>query len=154
MSIFTGFVLFLSLLSQTSDEAAVRKLLHERDVAWQKQDVAALIAPFAEDADHIDSSGNLTVGRKAIEEKYKSVLASGKYKGSQSTQGITRIRFIKKDVAVVDAEWKLSGLLDAGGKPLPDRAGTSVVVVAKEPGEWKIVTLRVALSAPKAPEPK
>lgn len=154
MSVLTLYVGLIAMFFGPTEEIAVRQLFSDREAAWEKQDVAELVDEFAEDADYIDSSGTLTTGRKAIEENYKKLFGSAKYKGSRSTQEIKKIRFIHEDVAVVDAEWSLSGLVAPDGKALPDRSGTSVVVVVKESDKWKIVTMRVALSAPKAAEAK
>lgn len=134
--------------SQAADEAAIRKLLDNREIAWEKQDVAGLIAPFAEDSDYIDSSGAIITGRKAIESQYKKNFASAHYKNSRSTQKITKVRMVRPDVAIVDAEWTLSGLQSNEDTPLPDRKGSTLLVIVKESEDWKIVTLRVAISPP------
>lgn len=142
------FISLVVLLAPTTDEDAIRHLLRDREEAWEKQDVAHLIAPFADDADYIDSSGTLTTGRKAIEANYEKLFASMQYKDSRSTQTIKKIRFVRPDVAVVDSEWSIVGLKSADGKSVPDRFGTSVVIIVRESKEWKIVTLRAARSTP------
>lgn len=154
MFLFAIFTSLFVMSAPPSEEVAIRHLLSDRMAAWENQDVAELVDEFAEDADYIDSSGNLTTGRKAIEENYKKIFASGKYKGTRSTQEIKKVRLIHADVAIVDAEWTLSGLVDTEGKPLPNREGTSVIVLVKEGKEWKIVTLRASLSMPKPAEKK
>jgi uncharacterized protein (TIGR02246 family) len=146
MKLLLLLLLFVVNQPQSADETAVRKLLENREVAWEKQDVAGLIAPFAEDSDYIDSSGNTTTGRKAIESQYRKIFASAHYKNSRSTQKITKLRFVKPDVAIVTAEWTLTGLLSNEDTPLPERNGTTVLVIVKDSGDWKIISLHVAIT--------
>ena len=147
-----SFVLTLLLtfgVAVQDDEVAIRSVINGRAAAWEKQDVEHLVAPFAKDADYIDSSGTMTTGRDEIEAVYTKILASGQYKDSTSKQEVKKVRFVRPDVAVVDATWSLTGLKSGDGKPLPDRAGTSVLVLTKNGEKWEIVTLRVAVSAAK-----
>jgi uncharacterized protein (TIGR02246 family) len=150
-SLLLGMILAQSLFLTSivsADETAVRELLNKREIAWERQDVAGLAAIFADDADYIDSSGTVTEGKKAIEEKYKLMFTKAQYKYSRSTQKINKIRFVQPNVAVTSVDWTLTGLKANDEKPLPDRRGTTVLVVVKSDGAWKVSTFHVALFPP------
>jgi len=142
--------LFTVVQTQPADETAVMEILKSRSRAWDKQDVDALIAPFVDDADYVSSSGKVVEGKKAIEQMYQNIFSMDEYKKSRSKQGIRKIQFVRPDVAIVDATWTLSGVTSKEGKSLPEKSGTSVIVLTKESGEWKIVAVRTStLSATK-----
>lgn len=147
------FPILLLLMSavtgtQSADEVAVRQLFSHRATAWEQQDVAGLVDPFTADSDYVDSSGNLTVGKQQIAENYKKIFASGILSNSSSSQSITKIRFVRPDVAIVDATWTLEGLKGPNGTALPNREGMSVIIVTKEGDDWKIASLRGMRAVP------
>src|SRR5437870_3478983 len=53
----------------------------------------------------------------------------------------TKIRFIKPDVAAVDAWWEMTGAKTREGKEIPLRQGLLNFVMTKEGGRWFITVM-------------
>src|SRR6476469_9288404 len=75
---------------------------------WNQHNAKIFSSVFAEDADFTNVMGDNVKGRTAVEEKHE---AHFKTIWAHSTLTIikNKIRFIKPDVAAVDAWWKLEG---------------------------------------------
>ncbi len=121
-----------------SDEAAIRSLYVSYDAAWNKGDVNALGAVWADDADHVDPDGRRVSGRAALEKDLASRFATD-LRGTRSVQTVEAVRLLKPDVAVVDAAYEVTGLQDAQGKPLPPLQGRYLDIWVKRGDTWQIV---------------
>jgi uncharacterized protein (TIGR02246 family) len=95
--------------STTQDEAAIRKLMEDLAVAWNKHDGVSFAMLFAEDADFTNWRATARLhGREEIK-KMNANLATGMFR--QSTLNLTgaHIRFFAPNVAAVHCEWELVG---------------------------------------------
>ena len=102
--------------STTQDEAAIRKLMEDLAVAWNKHDGVSFAMLFAEDADFTNWRATARLhGREEIK-KMNANLATGMFR--QSTLNLTgaHIRFFAPNVAAVHCEWELVGAIDYDGK--------------------------------------
>ena len=84
------------------DEEGIKNVLNAFIDAWNKHDAKAFAAIFSEDADFTNVRGQSKRGREEIEKHHEPGF---KTKWKDSHQKITehKIRFIKPDVAAVDA---------------------------------------------------
>jgi len=123
-----------------SDEKSIQKLLDDFAAGWNTHEVKMFSKVFAEDADLTNVLGFSQHGRTAIEEKhdvhFKTIWAD-------STITITKntIRFIKPDVAAVDAWWNLDGLKNADGATRPGRNGLLNFIMTKQGNNWLITVM-------------
>ena len=122
---------------QTDDEAAIMKTLGDFVAAWNKHDAKAFSMVFAEDADFTNVRGTSATGRAEIE-KFHAPLFATRFKNTDQKMTKTKVRFIKSDVAAVDAWWEMTGAIGPDGQVVPVRKGLLSLVMTKEDGKWFI----------------
>jgi len=103
------------------EERAIRALVEDATSAWNAGDAAAYAARFAADATFTSITGVSSSGHRAFEAFHEKLLKTI-YRGSRLKQTIREIRFVSKDVAVVDIDTELVNFaaVPAGVKPWPD----------------------------------
>ena len=95
---------------------------------------------FSEDADFTNVRGQSASGRADIE-KFHAEVFERFFKQSHQTGEVTRIRFLRPDIAVVDLHWEMTGATDNAGKPVPYRSGLANCVFTKSGGEWLVTVM-------------
>jgi len=88
--------------ANANDETAIRKVLADFVEAWNKHDAKAFSMVFAEDADFTNVRGASAHGRAEVE-KFHAPLFATRFKDTNQKMTKNKIRFIKPDVAAVDA---------------------------------------------------
>jgi len=120
----------------SSDRQAIEERLGSLAFAWNQHDARAFAANFAEDADFTNVFGMPAKGRSAIEQFHAPIFAT-MFRDSELSLAETRIRFLRSDVAAVDACWEMTGAYDPHGKPWPRRRGLlSFVATRGAGGGW------------------
>jgi len=123
------------------DEEGIRKVLADFVESWNKHDAKAFSMVFAEDADFTNVGGKSAHGRVEIE-KHHAPSFDTKWKESNQKMTEIKIRFIKPDVAAVDARWELTGAKDEQGQVRPMRKGLLNFVMTKDgDGKWLITVM-------------
>ena len=126
-------------MAYRNDEDAVRGLIAAFAEGWNAQDGAACARPFAEDADFTNIMGLKAHGRETIGGGHAEILATV-FRGTKMTAQVEGVRFLRPDVAVVDATLGLAG---PDGTPFPVAKSSSAGYVAtKENGVWSIAVFR------------
>ncbi len=123
-----------------SDEKGIERLLAAFAEGWNNHDAAEFSRVFEEDADFTNVMGISKSGRSAIEALHAPLFQTI---WAFSTLSITesKIRFIKPDVAAVDARWTLDGLKDQNGNDRPPRNGLLNFVMTKGNDRWMITVM-------------
>ena len=103
--------------------------------AFNKHDAQGWAMPFGADGDFTNVSGLTRHGQKEVEERFKELFA-GPLKDSHRTATVRHLRFVRPDVAAVDAEWALAGSRAADGSENPVRKGMFTWVMVKQDGRW------------------
>jgi uncharacterized protein (TIGR02246 family) len=125
-----------------AEEEAIRLLIEQRRIAWNAEDVDAYARLLAEDVDILSSTGRSASGREEVIRLYVEQ-RSGAYQGATiASTVVTRIKFVRPDVAVADADAELAGLRGREGNTLGPIKGQVVFVVVKEAGTWLISSIR------------
>lgn len=152
---FAGFLLFPILLTfavsrtangeakstdSSKDEARITKVLDDFVEAWNKHDAKAFSTVFAEDADFTNVRGMSAHGRPEVE-KFHAARFATTFKDTNQKITKTKIRFIKPDVAAVDAWWEMTGAKSQEGQDIPLRKGLLNFVMTKEGGKWFITIM-------------
>src|SRR5215475_5813611 len=132
--LFAGVLAAVCMLAQSTDDAAVRKLVQQYMDARDKQDPRAIESLFTADADQLVSSGEWRKGRPAV---VKGTMASSQSSGGKRTITVTSVRFLAPGVAIADGHYDLTGL--AGGATR--NMWTSIVVTRSSDG-WRIAAIR------------
>lgn len=139
---------------QSEDEARIRSLVQSEAEAWNRGDAEAFGAHYAENGDFTNVIGQQLYGRKAFIAQHASIFSTI-YKGSHNDFSVSKITFLRPDVALVDIDGILSGALrvPAGLKANDD--GTMHVklleVMTKEKGGWTIAAFHNVAVSPVPP---
>ncbi|PYK63067.1 MAG: hypothetical protein DME50_18190, partial [Verrucomicrobia bacterium] len=111
-----------------------------------KLDAHAFSMVFHEDADFTNVWGMTAHGRKAIEEFRRPLLegdGSGpipSFKHAETKVLDARIRFLRPDVAVMDATWSQTGAVQ-NGQDMGSRKGLLMLVATQEQDGWGIAVM-------------
>ena len=125
-----------------SERAAIQQVLDAHGIAWSKGDAVAAAGVTTEDADWVSGSGDVYEGRTAIEAAHREWLG-GDAKGSRhSHPGTPKIRFIRKDVAIVDGDSYVGGLRDEHNKEMAPVFSRYTAVMVKSGESWKVTAFR------------
>ena len=141
-----GIALLMSISSpgisaqSAKDEEGIREALTGFVGAWNKHDAKAFSMVFAEDADFTNVVGMSAHGRADVE-KFHAPMFATRFKDTNQKMTRTKIRFIKPDVAAVDAWWEMTGAKGPEGQDIPLRKGLLNFVMTREGGKWFITVM-------------
>jgi uncharacterized protein (TIGR02246 family) len=127
-------------ITRTIDDHALQNILNEFVAAWNAHDVKSFSKLFAEDADFTNVKGVSRHGRTAFEE-FHDPLFKTIWAHSSITITKKKVRFIKQDVAAVDAWWDLTGLKKPDGSDAPPRTGLLIFIMTKSNNDWVITVM-------------
>lgn len=122
------------------EEESISKVLSDFLDAWNKHDAKAFSMVFAEDADFTNVRGRSAHGRVEVE-KFHAPLFATRFKDTHQKITETKIRFIRRDVASVDARWEMTGAKGQDGRDIPLRKGLLNFVMTKEGDTWSITVM-------------
>ena len=124
-------------MTNLTDDAALRGLVDTFANGWNAASGAALAEAFAVDADFTNVMGLRAHGRDVIARGHDEILATV-FRGTHLTAAVESVRFLRPDVATVDATFTLSQA-DGQPHPLVSKGGSKASFVAtKERGTWLI----------------
>ena len=144
-----SLVTFPALAQSSADEKDVRAIAAQLQQAWNKVDPKMLADLFLTDGDYVSSTGRTARGRDEVEKAFAQQWA-GLYKGTKITLTTTTVHFVRKDVAIADGAFDITGMRDSAGRALGTRSGLSTVVAARKGDRWYVCALRGMV--PSAPE--
>ena len=125
----------------TADERDIRELGTQVQDAWNKADDKLLGALWLTDGDYVSSTGRTARGRDEVEKAFAEQWR-GVYKGTKLAHTLTNVRFLKRDVAIADGAFEISGMKDASGKVMGTRTGLSTIIATKKGTRWYVAALR------------
>ena len=124
-----------------ADKAAINAVVTDRFLAgWNTHDAHLFASAFAADADFTNVRGVGASGRENIEQFHAQAFQK-MFMQSHLTAELKRIRFLKPDIAVVDARWEMTGALSPNGAAIPVRAGLLDLVFTSSGGVWLIAVM-------------
>jgi uncharacterized protein (TIGR02246 family) len=127
--------------ASATDEAQIRAIVEEQGTAWNAGDAIAFSKSFAENGSFTNIRGTVFYGHQAFEDRHREIFA-GFFKGSKLAMYIARIRFVRRDVAIVDLATELSNLTGAPPGVRPNAAGRILTrlqqVFVKDNGVWRV----------------
>jgi uncharacterized protein (TIGR02246 family) len=141
-----------SFAFQNPEDAAIQKRHDEWVAAWGKHDAKLMASLFVADADLINPFGRKAKGTAEIEklftEEHAGPMAKSTYSGK-----IESIRYIGTDVAIVDVDGEVKGIVDKDGASAPPLKHHVTWIATKKDGKWMAVGARafVAAAPPAAP---
>lgn len=127
----------------SSDEAAIQKIISEEVAAWNAGDATAYSRHFALEGTFTNIYGMVFDGHDAFQKRHAESFATF-FKGSTRQEKIRRIRFVTRDVAIVDVNTEVTGFRRMPpGVPVPADGVLRtrlLQVFVKRSGEWWIET--------------
>ena len=136
-------------LAQSSDDKDIRAIGAQIQSSWNKADAREMADLFLTDGDYVSSTGRTARGRDELQKAFAAQW-SGVYKGTKLSHTLTNVRFLRKDVAIADGAFEITGMRDSSGKLMPTRSGLSTVIAARKGERWYVAALRGMV--PSAPE--
>lgn len=142
-----------------TEEPALRKAVDGEEAAWNRADVKAFAAAFRDDATFADAFGSVARGRAEVDKRIADVLST--WHGTRVALKVRKIRVLKPDVALVEADAELTGWkkLPPGFRAEDDQIVRSrlLQVFQKEAGLWRVaasyeVDVKTKLEVPLVPE--
>ncbi len=155
------FFATISAAQSKPDEAAVRNILQEEVVAWNKGDTQAYSQHFAEDGTFTNILGMFFTGHQAFLNRHEEIF-KGMFHGTVLQQDVVSLRFVRPDTAVVETLTWITGFSASGPPPgthtdAKGRLRTRLLqVMVKDADGWKIVVYHNVDVKPNvtAPEPQ
>lgn len=142
-----------------AEEPALRKAMDDEEAAWNRADAKALAALFRDDATYADAFGGIARGRAEVDKRIAEVLSA--WRGTRIALKVRKVRVLKPDVALVEADAELTGWkkLPSGFKADADQTLRMrlLQVFLKEAGLWRVaasyeVDVKTKLELPPVPE--
>lgn len=134
-------------LAQAGDAArGAAEILPKFVRAWSHSDANGIAALFAPDADFVNPWGTYAAGRQEIAAFYEAAFQNG-FAGSKGEAEIVAVRELSPGLAIIDAQWRISGAKMPDGTPRPDEKGILACVVGEASAGWRILALRENASA-------
>ena len=126
-------------LAQTSPaaESGIKQTLTDYLDGFNHHDAAAIAAEFTEDAERTTVRGEVSHGRGAIEKSY-AALFSGILKNAHRSATVKSVRLLTPEIALVDADYELSGRTTNTGAEQAPAKGLLSLVMIKHGDKWLI----------------
>jgi uncharacterized protein (TIGR02246 family) len=123
------------------DEIAVRNVLAEYAVAWNRHDMAAFGRLFTENCDYVNIAGVHWKGVQEIVQR-QAELFQNRLKTAVRTLTGAEVRFSTPDVALVHATWDVTGWSRPTGEAVPVLKEITTMVMVKTNGKWLITAFQ------------
>jgi uncharacterized protein (TIGR02246 family) len=138
--------------SPVDGDSAARAVADQFIDAWNRHDMVAFGALYADDADFVNVVGTWLKGRAEIQRHHETIHL-GRMKTSHLTSLETEVRSLSPDVVIVHVRWELTGQVGRDGEQLPTRQGLLSHVVRRSAGAWLIASSQNTdiVAAPGAP---
>jgi uncharacterized protein (TIGR02246 family) len=123
------------------DESAVRNVLAEYAVSWNRHDMAAFGRLFTENCDYVNIAGVHWKGVQEIVQR-QAELFQNRLKTAVRTLTGAEVRFSTPDVALVHATWDVTGWSRPTGEAVPVLKEITTMVMVKTNGKWLITAFQ------------
>ena len=128
----------------SGDEAAIRKVIEQRRAAWNAQDTRSYAALLAADADVVSSTGRSAESREEIIKLYVDQRAGAYRTATITSTVVKRIKFVRPDIALADAEAELEGARGPDGSVVAPTRSLVFFILIKDGERWLISSIRGA----------
>jgi uncharacterized protein (TIGR02246 family) len=126
---------------ENDDESAVRNVLAEYTLSWNRHDTAAVGRLFTENCDYINIAGVHWKGVQEIVQQHAE-LFQNRLKTAVRTLTSAEVRFSTPDVALVHATWNVTGWSRPTGEVVPVLKEITTMTMVKTDGKWLITAFQ------------
>jgi uncharacterized protein (TIGR02246 family) len=131
---------------ENDNESAVRDVLAEYEVSWNRHDTAAVGRLFTEDCDYVNIAGVHWKGVQEIVQRHAELFQKGLKTAVRKLTGV-EVRFSTPDVALVHATWDVTGSSRPTGQAVPVLKEITAMMMTKTNGKWLITSFQNTESA-------
>jgi uncharacterized protein (TIGR02246 family) len=125
-----------------NNEAAIQRLAHEVDAAYNDGDPARMASYWTENGININPFGDRFEGRANIEADLREGL-NGFMKGSQHQLTISHLSSVNERTAVADGTVTITGITGFDGTTMgPLTSNFSMICTQDHDGDWRIAQMR------------
>ncbi len=118
-------------------EAEIRKLVQWHQDLWNSHDPAGMTALFTESADLVNVVGMRRRGSAEIFAEYDGIHRTFMRNSVLKVLGVD-VKLVASDIAIVHANWEMTGVEKLPGWNIPDvRHGIITYVAVRKNEEWK-----------------
>ena len=101
-----------------AEEAEIRRIVEQLDVAWNSHDARAFADLFSTDANFTNVRGMQAEGRDVVE-RFMAPLFATMFGDSEQRMVRSKTQFLTDELATVDAWWTMDGARTLEGHPRP-----------------------------------
>jgi len=138
------------------DETAIRRIIEDETATWNTGDAIGYSRHFATAGTFTNIRGQFFSGYPAFLKQHE-VIFENIFKNTTLQQDVVSLKFIRPDIAVIETLTSVAGMAQAPPGVTRDEKGRLrtrlLQVVAKEGGEWKIVSYHNVDIKPGIPVP-
>jgi uncharacterized protein (TIGR02246 family) len=134
------------LTIQEEDKQSVLQLARELDRRWNERNAGAFADLFEPYSDFRFHTGFFIVGKKSIEEFWRTQVFPGLAEGVRHVVTARRVRFVTDNVAIGDGNIRVIELME--GQEQEHLATEVTVLVVKKAGCWYISAARLSTLVP------
>ena len=109
MAVLISWSVPASAQTEPKAETAIRTIVADQAKAWDAGDGAAYSRNISPEVSFTNLFGMVMYGADAFEKRHTEILA-GFYKGTTKKHTVRRIRFVTRDVAIVDIDNEVHGV--------------------------------------------
>ncbi len=126
---------------ENDDESAVRNVLAEYAVAWNRHDMAAFGPLFTENCDYATVAGVHWKGAQEIVQRLPELFHNRLKTAVRTLTGV-EVRFPSPDTALVHATWDVTGEGRPTGEAVPVPKEITTMTMVKTNGKWLIMAFQ------------
>jgi len=125
----------------SDDESAVRNVLAEYAVSWNRHDMAAFGRLFTENCDYVNVAGVHWKGAQEIVQRLAELFHNRLKTAVRTLTGV-EVRFPTPDTALVHATWYVTGGGRPTGEAVPVLKEITTITMVKTNGKWLITAFQ------------
>src|SRR6266446_7709028 len=126
---------------ENDDESAVRNVLAEYTVSWNRHDTAAFGRLFTENCDYVNVAGVHWKGVQEIVQRQAELFQNRLNTAVRTLTGV-EVRFPTPDVALVHATWDVTGSSRPTRAAVPVLKEITTMTMVKTDGKWLITAFQ------------
>ena len=127
------------------NERAVRDVLAEYTVSWNRHDTSAVGRLFTENCDYVNTAGVHWKGVQEIAQQQAELFQNRLKTATRTLTGV-EVRFSTPDVALVHATWDVTGSSHPTGEAVPVLKEITTMTMVKTDGKWLITDFQATES--------
>ena|SRR5436190_2536671 len=147
LPVLFGLIALPTARADQKEDAAIHQRHDEWCAAWGKHDPKLMAAFFVEDGDLVNPFGRYAQGTAAIEKLFTDE-QTGPMAGTTYTGTIENIRYLGKNVAIVDVAAEITGMKAPDGSTAPPFKHHVTWIAEKKGGKWMADGARAFVAVP------